>query len=250
MTGERAFTYVPGKTFLHRWSSRYGTMPRAGLATKVLFFFVVEAAITRGHEFTTIYIGVTTNAIVTLMSILGLGAAAGRLKARALVYELWSIARLTIIAGLPMFGAVIALSRSLDFDAGYSLNDAPRIFLLLAAVMSALLAVAALFMATTSLADIVAAIPGSGRARSFIALTLISLARAEPDLLARLAAVRELDVPRTKNWWGARLRTITQYPMRMLYLLTTMVWQLISVTSVPVYLSLQMETHPTKERSL
>lgn len=250
MLGERAFTYVPGNTPLHRWSSRDISMPRLGLVSKTLFFFLVEAAITRVHDYTDMSTTIAVNSTVALMAAITLGIVAGRRKAEALISELWSVAKLTILAGIPMLGAVITLSASLGFDSGYSLADAPRVFIVLAVVVSALLAVAALYMATTSLSDIIAVIPGRGRMRAFVALTLISLARAEPDLVARLTAIRELEAPSVKNRYAARMRIVVRYPKRIFYLLTTMVWQLIAVTSIPVYLSIRSErTNQKKEGS-
>jgi hypothetical protein len=241
-TSEHAFTFSPGRSFLHRWSQRDGRHPTLRLVSKALSFLIVEAILSRMYERVSFSAAVLLDAGVVFGALGLLQISTGSAKVVAVLNELVSVVKLTLVIGLPVFTIAMALASLISGEAAYSWQDVPRVFSLLAGTLATLLSVASLFMATTSLADTIFAIPGDGMLRTFVSLTLISFARAEPELVTRLIALKAMEPPSGGTEAMKLLRRARQYPGRIFLLLTSVVWQLIAVSSIPIYLTLCEES--------
>jgi len=125
------------------------------LVSKASSFLIVEALLSRVHEHVSFTSAVVIDTSVVMVALGLLRMSTGPAKVSAVVSELVSVVKLTLVIGLPVFTLATALASLIGGGAEYSWRDVPRVFTLLAATLATLLSVASVFMATTSLADVI-----------------------------------------------------------------------------------------------
>src|SRR5258708_21536295 len=142
---ESAFTYVPGATLLHRWSSvKSGWVWR--IASKAAAFVLCFVLLVQCSTWFHWRLALCIYATVFLVSTGVLAASTSWHKAQLLLRDTGVLCALGLVIGLPLYVGGLALMQVSGFLHGESLLGAAVTVVLLITLMSASLGIAAVFL--------------------------------------------------------------------------------------------------------
>lgn len=227
---ESPFSYIPGTSHLHKWSSVEGPLWWVGVSTKAIVFIIVEFALARVGYWQGPLTGLLTYVLVFVLGIGFFVLLVGSYRAQLLLRDCGVVGGLGLSVGLPIYWLATLLVYRMGYGPRQTFIGSAWIIVTLVAAICAMLAVAALFMATTSFAASLRQMRGSPGLRAFLAIAFTYFPRFEEDILAGGLALQSL-CRGARISWAERSR-------RFVLLICALLWRIIAVTSRQVYLAM------------
>jgi hypothetical protein len=156
----------------------------------------------------------------------------GREKVVLLVKDMISIAALAFTIATPIY----ALMTHLSLEAAFA------IILLLVLAVCASLAVAGIYLSTTSFAALIRRTPFSPELKTLLAITMTYFPRFEEDIRGSLLAFKSLEWSPTQRWRPS-LRPV----YRVYFTVCANLWSIVTVRGIHMFLSVCERFPTTKE---
>jgi hypothetical protein len=235
-TIESAFTYVPGTTPLHRWSS-ITTGWGWRITSKATIFVICFMLLVQCSVWFSWKLALTVYGITYVVAAAMLAAVSSWHKTILLLRDTGVLYVLGVLIGLPLYVGGLVLVQLSGLTHGDPPLGAAATVVLLISLMSASLAIAAVFFSTTSIAALLGGAKAGSEFKYFIAIILTYFPRFEQSIGSAEIASRSLATGWAEN--STRLERVKRFFNHFGLLIVGQVWNIVAISGPRYFLALK-----------